>query len=269
VKRFKYLPLIGLVCSLVLFIDCGDRDDPLTETTNNNTENGSITVLDADTDGVADTDDTCQDTPSGLTVDDSGCADAQKDSDGDAITDDLDTCADTAEGALVDENGCSYLQKLTIGDYYQGGIIAYIWQEGTTGYVAGEMHGIIATPSDQSNRASWGCQGVSIKEAVGTAIATGRQNTLAILANCKVAGIAAQLCGDLELDGYNDWYLPSQGELNLLYLNKETIGNFAGVEYWSSSESSTNDAWVQGFGVGDKYGLSKSGAISVRAVRSF
>ena len=40
------------------------------------------------------------------TVDENGCADAQKDTDGDGVSDDLDTCADTPEGATVDENGC-------------------------------------------------------------------------------------------------------------------------------------------------------------------
>ena len=74
------------------------------------------TVLDADGDGVADADDTCADTPSGETVDSSGCSDSQKDTDGDGVTDDLDTCADTAEGTTVDENGCADSQKDTDGD---------------------------------------------------------------------------------------------------------------------------------------------------------
>ena len=69
-----------------------------TNTTDDSTDDDSTTVLDADGDGVADADDTCADTPSGETVDSSGCSDSQKDTDGDGVSDDLDTCADTPEG---------------------------------------------------------------------------------------------------------------------------------------------------------------------------
>ena len=291
----KYLLFLTLAYTCVLFNNCGNQDD---STTDNNPNSGSTNIVDADNDGVADVDDTCPDTSSGDTVDGTGCSDYQKDTDGDGITDDLDLCADTAEGAIINENGCSdtdgdlvfdnnddcsetpqsadvdgngcsYLQNLTIGGAYQGGIIVYLFPEGNAGYVAGEVHGIIATPSDQSNEASWGCMGESIEGAQENAIGAGAQNTLEILANCKEDGIAAKICQELVLNGYDDWYLPSQDELNLLFLNKETIGNFAGIEYWSSTESRANDAWGQGFGVGDQYGLGKSGAISVRAIRTF
>ena len=92
-KNFKHLLFLSILCSLVLFTNCGDSDDPVADdTTNNNsdddnTDDGSTTVLDADADGVADADDTCADTPNGETVDSSGCSDSQKDSDGDGVTD--------------------------------------------------------------------------------------------------------------------------------------------------------------------------------------
>ena len=53
--------------------------------TDDSTDDDSTTVLDADGDGVADADDTCADTPSGETVDSSGCSDSQKDTDGDGV----------------------------------------------------------------------------------------------------------------------------------------------------------------------------------------
>ncbi len=55
-------------------------------------DNTQATPPDADGDGVADTDDTCPNTPSGATVDANGCADSQKDTDGDGVKDDVD-CA--------------------------------------------------------------------------------------------------------------------------------------------------------------------------------
>lgn len=47
------------------------------------------------------------------------------------------------------------------------------------------------------------------------------------------------------------WFLPSKDELNILYENKDTIGNFSVIEsyyYWSSSEySNLYYCWVQLF----------------------
>ena len=60
-------------------------------------------LIDADGDGVADSNDRCEDTPAGVMVDESGCA---VDSDHDGVPDRQDRCADTPEGALVDEHGC-------------------------------------------------------------------------------------------------------------------------------------------------------------------
>ena len=109
-KHFKNLLFLSILCSLVLFTNCGeDSDLPAdtpTNTTDESTDDDSTTVLDADADGVADADDTCADTPSGETVDSNGCSDSQKDTDGDGVTDDLDTCPETAADAEVDENGC-------------------------------------------------------------------------------------------------------------------------------------------------------------------
>ena len=99
-KNIKHLLFLSILCSLVLFNACSEDEDPVTD-------DGSTTILDADGDGVADTDDTCADTPSGETVDNTGCSDSQKDTDGDGVSDDLDTCADTPEGTTVDENGCA------------------------------------------------------------------------------------------------------------------------------------------------------------------
>lgn len=159
------------------------------------------------------------------------------------------------------------------GDSYQGGIVAYIFQAGDTGYVAGQTHGLIAATSDQSTAAQWGCYGTEITGADGTAIGTGNQNTIDIMAGCATAGIAARLCGDLVLNGYSDWYLPSKDELNKLYINRTAIGGFAtGFGYLSSSESqifTTTGALDQNFGGGGQDVVDKNGSYRVRAVRSF
>jgi len=58
---------------------------------------------------------------------------------------------------------------------------------------------------------------------------------------------AAKICYDLVLNGYDDWFLPSKDELNLMYEQKGVIGGFAGAYYWSSSEYFLNYAWSQYF----------------------
>jgi hypothetical protein len=157
---------------------------------------------------------------------------------------------------------------LQVGDSYQGGIIAWVLAPGDPGYIAGEFHGLIATPGNQTAGSPWGCYG-AITGADGTALGTGNQNTIDILAGCADAGIAARICGDLDLNGYSDWYLPSIDELNKLYLNRAVIGGFVNTAYWSSSETSPNNAWLLNFVTGAQLSIGKFNNNYVRAVRAF
>ena len=128
-----------------------------------------------------------------------------------------------------------------------------------------------AAPSDQSPGAPWGCYGVSITGADGTAVGTGKQNTIDIEAGCVTAGTAADLCANLSLGGYSDWFLPSKDELNLMYENLKVfgVGGLSDDYYWSSSEYSASRAWYQYFYDGYQFGNIKSDAARVRAVRAF
>jgi hypothetical protein len=152
----------------------------------------------------------------------------------------------------------------TIGQAALGGIIAYINGGGSTG-----TSGLVATVADVSSGAAWGCAGTAISGADGTAMGTGNQNTIDIMAGCATAGIAARLCGNLVQGGYSDWYLPSKDELNALYTNKVAIGGFANNTYWSSTESGNFDAWTQVFVNGNQNYDDKGTAFYVRAIRSF
>jgi uncharacterized protein (TIGR02145 family) len=164
----------------------------------------------------------------------------------------------------------SFTTTIGVGDAYQGGLIAYVFQSGDPGYIDGQFHGLIVTTSDQSTGASWGCLGTLVSGADGTAIGTGNQNTTDIHnSGCALASEAANICYDLVLGGYSDWYLPSLDELSKVYLNRLAIGGFVNNYYWSSSEYISNASWNINFTDGSQHFWVKSGTWYVRAVRSF
>jgi len=159
--------------------------------------------------------------------------------------------------------------QLQIGDQHAGGIVFYVDETG--------QHGLVAAIEDIEGTYEWGCKGEYIEGADGQAIGTGLQNTLDIVAqNCQTenGGItAAQAALDAEINDYNDWYLPSIYELNLMHNTigqvAENIGGFENYFYWSSSEYSNYYAWSIYFGDGYSPYNNKKSAGRVRVIRAF
>ncbi|MBA7677637.1 hypothetical protein ES703_85897 [subsurface metagenome] len=131
-----------------------------------------------------------------------------------------------------------------------------------------------AAPVDQTSR-EWGTYGDTVDGADGTAIGTGKQNTLDIIAGDTLSDKAADECADYSIENggvtYDDWFLPSKDELNSMYTNlhQQGVGGFADNNYWSSSENSANNAWKQNFNNGNQNNNNKNNTNRVRAVRAF
>ncbi|MCH2021773.1 MAG: DUF1566 domain-containing protein, partial [Saprospiraceae bacterium] len=181
--------------------------------------------------------------------------------------------------------------QINIGDNIGGGIVFYVPPtpvdlngDGTLDY------GLVCTINDLGTT-SWGCTWTTVPGADGTAVGTGMQNTNDILAaSCSAAGIAADICANHAGGGYNDWYLPSKDELNLMHANladpdgngiccgyngaptpdPNNLGGFDGTaSYWSSSESTNSEAYYQHFGNGFATDMSKGMTFpKVRAIRA-
>lgn len=150
---------------------------------------------------------------------------------------------------------------VTVGQQLYGGVVFYVDPNGQSG--------LVAAPFDQVAGCNWGCQGTLLAGANGTVVGTGFANSEAIVNSCSTVGVAAQLCRSLNINGYTDWYLPSADELNLLYLQKNTVGGFVANSYWTSSQFSANDAYLQNFNSGIRSHNLKNQAPAVRAIRSF
>ncbi len=166
-------------------------------------------------------------------------------------------------------------EEYAVGDVGPaGGIIFHV----NKNYAADGWRYLEAAPRDQSSGAKWGSFRVPIAGAYGTAIGTGRQNTLDIKAGCSTPGIAADLCTSYSLNGFKDWFLPSDGELAEMYVNLKVPGRMdipANIpdnwSYWSSSQATTDMAKHRDFaddGLRGHYD-DKDYPRHVRAIRAF
>ena len=170
---------------------------------------------------------------------------------------------------VYDERECVVCgkAKYKVGDIGPAG--GYIFYD--KGKTSDGWRYLEAAPSD-INQSKWGDAG---KFGTQTGIGTGKTNTAIIVSEASNSRNpnAATLCNDYTYGGYDDWFLPSKDELNLMYNNlwKKGLGGFALAGYWSSSEGSslTNLAWLPYFSNGDQYNTNRDYEYRVRPVRAF
>lgn len=159
-----------------------------------------------------------------------------------------------------------------VGEFRDGGVV--IWVD-----PADDQHGLVCAVTDLGAIMSWGCHGTDIPGANSYAIGNGLANTTAIVGTCTTVGIAAELAFNATMNGYSDWYLPTNNELNEMYSNRVVINSTATANggtaflgtygYWSSTQTSANGANMRFFDNGNTVANAKGGSGRVRAVRAF
>jgi hypothetical protein len=189
--------------------------------------------------------------------------------------------ATNAIGTSVSSASNSVTPSLSVGSFYQGGVVFYLFKVGDTGYVEGEIHGLISAVEDQD----YGVEGWQSSDnfslyGTNTTIGKGSANTDLIISRQSsdsylyTAWLARAYIGG----GYTDWFLPSKDELNQMYLNKEAINTtalnnggsiFLDSYYSSSSEEDRYNTWAQYFNNGIQFERYKAQPANVRAVRAF
>jgi uncharacterized repeat protein (TIGR02543 family) len=156
-----------------------------------------------------------------------------------------------------------------------GGIIFYKKEAVSDGWRYLEA----APASTEFSRITWGLYGIEVS-GTQKGIGTGKENTqriLEVLEDEGETGRAAQLCDNLDVNEFNDWFLPSIDELNLLYTNLfiKNLGDFTEqATYWSSSQSDEvsmvqYNPWFQPFYEDRTYTDMWGDPRSVRAIRQF
>ena len=155
------------------------------------------------------------------------------------------------------------------GVEHQGGKVAYVYQSGDPGYVAGEVHGIVAGIA-VSGINTWG-EGVIPNStflnnnSTGTALGTGQTNTQGIISKInELAPGTASLSVPGRANSYTVaaypalyWHLPSKDELQKVWLNRVSLSTIVNPNYfqtircWSSSEIDATHVWAIDCTTGD------------------
>ena len=148
-------------------------------------------------------------------------------------------------GNGVDDNcdGLTDDDCLKIGDFHEGGIVAYLLHPVHPDYDPYVQKGLICSPNDFSPVQWWNGSYIETG-ATDESYGAGPSNTTTIVAAQGPGTYAAKICDDLVLNGYEDWYLPSLWEMTAMRYNKDIIGNFNGETYWTSTEGSFYNAFV-------------------------
>lgn len=166
--------------------------------------------------------------------------------------------------------------KHYVGEFYGGGIVVYVDYTGQHGLVAslvdvaiGQKYSNILAQLGVSGESDW----------------NGSENTNAVVNQSGHTSSSAKLCLDYTNTDYgtgifDDWYLPSRGEMNNIWDNLQVVQQALTTDnnpqtttllntYWTSTEYNADSAWIFTWINGTVAKDKKNQQKSIRAVRSF
>jgi hypothetical protein len=147
-------------------------------------------------------------------------------------------------------------------------------KSGDPGYDANTPHGLIGAKEDQSNgNIKWDQFVYHQIPDINDGIGYGAANTTKIINDIGSSTLfAAGLARAYRGGGYSDWYVPSQDELNQLYINRSYFtgsASFGAHQYWSSSQFANWAAIVQDLSAGWTQARNRGDKGGLRTIRSF
>ena len=129
---------------------------------------------------------------------------------------------------------------------------------------------LLADTSNFEDDFIWGCRDTFLNTS--SEIGEGKNNTLHMNSNCTQANMASKMCETSLNGGFDNWYLPSLGELQLVYdkLALKKVGSYEVFRYWSSTDKNNSIAQLIDFSTGlltidDK----ENGSGKVLAIRTY
>lgn len=189
------------------------------------------------------------------------------------------TAGGTGTTTATGNRTCATGGTCRIGDTGPAGGIVFSVSTQPVDAAAGISRGglyLEAAPADTPTAPAW-CTGSPSSTVYDTAVGSGAANT-AIMSSCT-DGAAIEAAAYTH-NGFDDWFLPSKDELDLIYRNLKkanpSLGGFGDGAYWSSSQATVNFVWAQNFANGGQgetsrntTSLLRSSGCLLRPVRAF
>jgi len=160
-----------------------------------------------------------------------------------------------------------------VGDVGPGGGLVFLISGGLTYEMAPKTWG-----ANETTGIEW-CSDQVNSVTTGIAVGTGSANTLAMVTSASpfvaCTSSAPNAVRTYAGGGFTDWFLPSQDELNEMWLYSQVVGfntatyGFASDSYWSSSQRAAFLAWSQSLDNGAQFADFKASPLRVRPVRAF
>lgn len=149
-----------------------------------------------------------------------------------------------------------------IGEYYGGGVVFYVDEEG--------KHGLITTTIDKSTRKQQKSETFILTNPVRDGITTGKFNTERINVMKGEGANDAQEIDNQRNAILSEWYLPTRYDLIKMYNNRAVLGGYTEfARGWKSTEVSSINQWFESFVTGGEFSNGKDDAVYIRVIREF